>query len=554
MMEPGAKLIRTAALMMITALGACGGGGSSSTPAPTSSVTPATTSQSATHVKLSGAVTYDHVPHKAQGYGLDYNAIVKSPARGVVVALLDDKDNVIQTTSTNAQGRYSFDVGLNTSVKVQVQAKLLASDKQAWDVSTTDNTLDNALYAMEGSLKSSGSQSSQTRDLHAGSGWNNGAYTGDRVAAPFAILDPIYEAITSVTAIDPDAVMPKLEIRWSADNAPVIGDKSKGQIGTSGFHKDDNVIYLLGAEGRDTDEYDPHVIIHEWGHYFEHNLARMDSLGGLHSLGDKLDPRVAFSEGFGNALSAIITGDPEYKDSSGEGQDGGFVIDFEDMSPVRAGWFNEGSVAAIIYDVHDDNSDGSDHMSLGFAPIYQALTDDTFKNSSVFTTIYTFSESLLKQSSVNNADYEMLLSGQKIASSDGKGAGENNSGSIASALPVYKEVRLGEDPVQICSVDDAGNYNKLGNREFVLLDLETDGNYMISVKRKSGEEQRDPDFNIWKGAELVQEVSSSLRDEEIFRGSLRAGNYVIEAYDFYNINGGSTKRGDACYALTVLKE
>jgi len=69
-----------------------------------------------------------------------------------------------------------------------------------------------------------------------------------------------------------------------------------------------------------------HVIVHEWGHYFEHNLSRLDSLGGLHSLSDKLDPRLAFSEGWSNALAAIVTEDPNYKDSFGIGQSGGFMI------------------------------------------------------------------------------------------------------------------------------------------------------------------------------------------------------------------------------------
>ena len=59
----------------------------------------------------------------------------------------------------------------------------------------------------------------------------------------------------------------------------------------------------------DSDEYDRHIIIHEWGHYFEDKLSRADSIGGPHGLSDRLDFRVAFGEGWGNAISAIITDD-----------------------------------------------------------------------------------------------------------------------------------------------------------------------------------------------------------------------------------------------------
>ena len=538
-------------------LAACGGGSGSSVPA-TSSAAPAPVSvaPAVTTVTISGTVTYDHIPHKTQSRGLNYGAMSQEPARGVVVALLDNQGKIIKQTTTNEVGKYRFTVDASTDFRVQAQARLRKTVSSIWDVKVTDNTAGNALYVMQGALKSSGDKSSQTRNLHAPSGWDGNDYTKVRVAAPFAILSPVYEAIMTVNAVDPKAAFKPLEFRWSPDNTTISGDKSAGEIGTSGFYKNENAIYLLGEAGRDTDEYDPHVILHEWGHYFEHNLSRLDSIGGLHGLNDKLDPRLAFSEGWGNALAAMITGDPVYKDSSGALQASGFSIDFENITPSRAGWYNEGSIAAILYDVFDTPSDGNDHINAGFEPIYKTMTHDDVKASDLFTTIFTFSDVILEQGDINSNDYQLLLTDQAIFSSNAMAEGENNSGAITSALPVYKEAKVGGGSIEVCSVDDAGNYNKLGNREFVFLKIEAAGEYEFSARLISDDSishvrDSDPDFNIWQNGGIISEASSSVNNEEILIASLNAGNYILETYDFHNINGASAQRGDVCFEMSI---
>ena len=75
---------------------------------------------------------------------------------------------------------------------------------------------------------------------------------------------------------------------------------------------------MLGKENVDTDEYDASVIAHEWGHYYQSAFSRDDSPGGAHSGGDRLDRRVAFSEGWGNAWSGIALARSNYTDSSGD--------------------------------------------------------------------------------------------------------------------------------------------------------------------------------------------------------------------------------------------
>lgn len=544
--------------LILTACGGGSGGSATVTPPPVATAAPApvsttasTTTAAASEVTIGGKITFDNVPHRTQGLGLDYGAITQEPARGVVVSLIDSTGGVIAEDITNDSGDYDFTVSASRDVRVQVAAQLKAPQGRDWDVTVTDNTAGNALYMLEGSLSSSGTNASQTRNLNAPSGWGGASYDSVRAAAPFAILNSVYKAIKVVDEVDASATFPELEIRWSPNNRPIIGERSIGHIGTTGFFRDDNVIYVLGEEGRDTDEYDPHVIVHEWGHYFEENLSRLDSMAGLHSLSAKLDPRLAFSEGWSNAFAAIVTEDPDYKDSSGIGQNSGLKINFETLDRSNKGWFNEASVTSIIYDVFDSASDEQDNVSAGFAPIYRALTNDDFRQSDAFATIFSFSESLLNNSSVSPSDYRQLLTTQSISASNALGSGESNNGTIASALPVYKIAEIGGAGVNVCSVDDAGSFNRLGNRELVVFDIAQSGTYSVSTSVVTGGEDRDPDFNLWQNGEITLRAETAARGQEIYRGSLSAGRYVAEVYDFFNINGNSDRRGDGCFEFSV---
>ena len=541
------------ALIMITALASVSCGGGSNNPTPQSAA-PVTAQQTpASSVILSGKITYDRVPHTINS-GLDYANTQKRPARGVVIEAIDSSNATLATTTSDSDGRYSFSLKPNTNIRIRAKAQLLSDGAAKWDFQVTDNTQDNSLYALQGSLVSTGSSARQSRDLHAAHGWTGETYGETRMAAPFAIIDNIYEAVQMFTSIDSDIDFPKLDLRWSINNRTAIGNKAQGHIGTSAYDPDESgggAIYILGEEGRDTDEYDPHVILHEWGHYFEHQISRTDSIGGLHSLNDRLDARLAFSEGWSNALSAIITGDPIYRDSSGHLQRFGFSFDLETKTPTKPGWFNEASIGAILYDIYDDAPETSDNLSAGLEPLYSVMSSEAYKNTPVFTTIFALTDGLRKHDAIDKNALNALLSSQSISGEGPNGNGENNSGAIRSALPVYKEVNLNGPAIEVCSVDDAGVYNKLGNREFIFLSLDRDRDVTLSAMKTNGDENRDPDFNIWQGQTLIEKSASSKKGEEIFKGRLTAGDYVIEAYDFFNINGTGSKRGDGCYNFSA---
>ena len=534
-------------------LTACGGGsGSETTPPPNTQSTPPPSTETSTTTTISGKVTFDRVPHTLNS-GLDYKKTIKRPIRGAIIEAVNASGDVLDKTVLSASGNYSLTVDANTNVRLQIKSQIVSDGEAKWDFSVTDNTQDNQIYALQGTLASTGQNGQQTRDLHAAHGWTGEKYEGARAAAPFAILDSVYSAVQTFLSVDPNIEFPPLELRWSVNNKTLLGSKAQGHIGTSAYFPEEagGTIYILGEEGRDTDEFDQHVILHEWGHYFEHRMSRTDSIGGLHSLNDRLDARVAFSEGWSNALSAILTQDPIYRDSSGSKQASGFSFNLETSQISNPGWFNEASIGTIIYDVFDAKSDRSDDISVGLRPIYDVMTSAAYKDAPVFATIFALADGLRKEIPSYTNAINMLLDDQSISGNGPNGNGESNSGAIRSALPIYKEVSFNGASVLLCSVDDAGLHNKLGNREFIFLNLQDDQTLEMSLVKSTGDGERDPDFNIWQGNQLRHKAASSVKGQESYQGSLPAGQYVIEVFDFFNVNGTGSKRGDGCYSFSV---
>ena len=90
-------------------------------------------------------------------------------------------------------------------------------------------------------------------------------------------------AVVSVTLagcmVGPDFA--PLDAFWSINNAVSSKfDVDSGEMPTSFYSSNLDSLFILGDVLSDTDEFDDHIIVHEWGHYFEDNFGRSDSVGG----------------------------------------------------------------------------------------------------------------------------------------------------------------------------------------------------------------------------------------------------------------------------------
>ncbi len=520
--------------------------GNEGTATLTVTMTPA---QAATSVTLSGKLTYDRVPLNTSTNGLDYDGITQMPIRLAPVELLNSSGTVLLSTVSDDNGDYSFTVVSGQDVRVRVKSEVQQVAPAGIDFQVIDNTSGDALYALQGAI-SEVPAVNQTRNLNAASGWGGTSYTSTRAAAPFALLDTIYEALEDFIAVDPDIDFPAFKVMWSTLNRAQSGTVSDGDIGTSSFTVSNGVpvIRILGDADSDTDEYDVHVVVHEFGHYFENSLSRSDSIGGSHSSSDQLDPRVAFGEGWGNALSGIVLEDPFYRDSFGTAQSQGFSINVENNTYTSSGWYSEGSVQSIIYDLFDATNDGADTANFGLGPIYGAFTDPAYKNTEAFTTIFSFLEALDNQSGITTSQITALTAAQGISGTTGFGLGETNDGGLSDALPVYLPLLTDGTEVEFCSVDNFGTYNKLGNRRYLEFTAPAAGSYEFSMDRLSGDTSSDPDLIVYKDGAVVGVGESASTGSESLTVTLAAGQHVVDAYNYNNISGTSA---DVCYTLSL---
>ncbi len=508
-------------------------------------------SSSESGVEISGKVTYDRVPSKFS-YGiakLDYSAVVAKPVKYVTVKALDQNGNLLAETKTNKSGKYSLHVNENQNVKIRVYARMNKQD--SWDVSVVDNTNMKALYVMEGGYHSSGTKHN-IRNLHAKSGWGGASYSGARVAAPFAILDSVNEVMDKIRDADSDAVFPQLTVNWSVSNIAAGGDKEAGQIITS-HYDGERGLWILGDANSDTDEYDDHIIIHEWGHYFEDQFSRTDSIGGPHSPGEALDIRLAFGEGWGNALSGIATDNPIYFDTSGTGQSYGWYMDLENGAQKNPGWYSEGSIQRILYDLYDSDNEGHDHVALGFKPIYKTMIGKE-RNTKAFTSIFSFIHGLKTENRSKAKDIDKNLAYERISSIvDSYGSYRSNAGNSQYTIPVYRDLGLGKT-ISVCNQNNYGVYNKLGNRSYVRVKISTADNYQVHA-RPSGmtSPNQDPDILIYDTQKNHENIGISEKEGSPYDTLsiyLEPGDYLLDVYDIsfdnscYNL---SLNRGSSMY-------
>jgi len=519
-------------------------------------------------VSVSGQVTFERVPHRGgTDPGLNYAGTFAAPASDVIVELVSSGGPVLASTVTNDSGQYSFNTTANTNVFVRARAEACGTSPR-WQVRVLNNTAADplTLYVLDSQVFNTGT-TSQTRNLLADSGWpdfGGTSYVGPRAAAPFAVLDTLRSAVKFVHANGDAAVdLPALGAFWSTQNRvsdawiPATGSIQSTLYRGYTFEGAPAGIYVLGLQNNDTDEYDAHVVAHEFQHFLEDAVARNDSPGGSHSLDEQLDMRLAFSEGFANAFSAMVVGSSIYKDSAGTSQLGGFSFDVESNSTPHQGWFNESTVHSIAWDVFDSNNDGTDTISLGYGPIYAVMTDE-LRDGVALNSIYPLLQGLSARTSTSDASVIDAMARERGIFGTGiYAAGETNDGGVTEALPVYTDLTLGGAARRVCGTTEIGVYNKLGNRLFLRFSLPAAQSVTVRAEYTSFGSTApltptsDPDIFLYSSG-LLAIGESTVANQETLTRSLDAGDYVIEVYEYSHVDElAVSRRGITCFNVSV---
>ena len=508
-------------LIVAILLAACGGGTGTTTTSTndqnntpllvTSSPIDSTEKKGTGSLKILGKITYERINPKHNGSStiLDTNNITEESASNILVAAIDSNENIIASVGTDINGNYVLQgIPESTSLKIRAYAKMKNS---TWNLKIVDNTHNSALYAIEGSFHDSGTSDSR-RTLKALYSTNS--------AAPFAILDSIHQAMSKVQSANSNSTFPALKINWSINNINT-GDFQPdiGHLPTT-FYSDSN-IYVLGDKASDADEFDNHIIIHEWGHYFEDVFSRADSIGFSHGAGQKLDIRVAFGEGFGNAFSAIVTDDPIYYDTVNNGTQGS-NMNIESAPKNTPGYYSEASIQRILYDFYDNHNDSSDNLSMGFTPLYNTLVGAE-KRTPAFTSIFTFVTALKNENPGESGKIDAITGSENITDITDIYGTSNDA-------TLYETVTVGNS-LDITTNTSNGSPNKLYNRKYIRFTINSGQSYRIRVDTTSNNSP-DPDFILFKTSpfnRIAQGINSGTNEiKDIY---LDAGEYLLDIYD-----------------------
>jgi len=523
-----------------------------------------------TMVTVSGTVSYEFVPPNPNCNGLNFSATFARPIRGATVVLLNSAGAELGRMSSSDNGGYSFaGVAVNTMVRLRVLAQSIRSGTPGWDVEVRDNVDTSAappplvsrpMYSVDGSLFDTGT-SSVTRNLTAQTGWGAGSYTSARAAAPFAILDTIYTGMQFLVATDPNLAFPPLDAFWSVNNTAETTEFNidTGDLGGSFYHFILDSLFITGDASGDTDEFDDHIVGHEWGHFLDDTIFRSDSSGGTHFLGDRLDSRLAWGEGWPTALAAMVLDNPAYCETGVPGTSAGFEINAEGGVFGGQGWFDEVGVIRFIYDLWDTTNEGTDTGSVGFQPIYDVMTGGQL-STPAWANIFTFAVELKALVGPNGDALidaqlgdEQTVNGNQL---DIWGSNETNDGGAndpADVLPIYLDMVADGSTMNICS-DSQFDFrfekdgNKLAEFRYIRLDVPVADQYNVTITSTTptpvtpdttDRDQSDPDMFILRNGALIAELTSPVENLETTVPpdgfgpiSMAAGTYIADLRDW----------------------
>ena len=579
-------LLPVSATLILSACGGGGGGGGQTAAAPPPAPPPPPPQATVT---ISGTVSYEFVNPNANCRGLNFNNVDTRPIRQAPVQLLNSSGTVIAETVADDNGSYSFaDVDASTDVRVRVRAELQRTGAPGWDVEVRDNVDTSAsppplaqrpLYVVDFPIFDSGTANNNAMDFTATTGWNGSAYTGTRQAAPFAILDSIYSGMQLILSADPDAAFAPLDAFWSVNNTLTSpADIDAGELPASFYRGDLDSLFLLGDAAVDTEEFDDHVVVHEWGHYFEDNFSRSDSIGGPHFIGETVDPRLAFGEGWATALAAMALDEPQYCDTGPAGTNGGFGINTETENRGPQGFYNEMSVGTLLYDLFDTNDEAGatgDTGSIGFQPIFDVMTGEQ-RSTEAFTTLFSFATYL--RANLSGADLTVLES--LLAAENVELAGLDIWGSTQTiipagardVLPIYTDLPVDGTQISLCANSDFDNGrdgNNLSEHRFFRIETASAASYSINVAANPAppptsdpaptppdviRDDSDPDFFLFRDGALVSFGNSGAADVESFTTTnLSADVYAayLQEWRYTDDDASSDYPEQVCFDLSM---
>ena len=482
--------------------------------------------------------------------GIDMDIIISRPARGLTIELINDLDEVVSTSRTDENGFYEASFQTYEQLRLRAVAEIIQDGAPDMPVQFVEEFTADARTSTGDPRLPSGLITDHDMDL--------------QLNATFGVMDVIYEGMQKFTEVDPTLIFPKLDVKYT-----VPSNSSTTRNENSHFTSEDvngeqrRTMHIAGDVTRDnTDYWDRHVIAHQWVHFIEDSYGRFDSTGQYVG-GDQTDianpfnAKVAFSEGFANAVAGIILDDPIYRDSfiRTEGTQRihtANVMDLEnDVSGIE-GWFNVRSIQNIIYDLYDDNNEAyssfiEDDQSLGLSGIFDALRHPAHMDTSFFSTMFSYREAV---NQVHGFTFSGIYLNEDIDGQDAEATHENNDGGDPDNLPIYN---VWEDQqMELCSNLAELEYSgeNLGITKDVAFTVTRAGVQSFNLISAVPFQDSDPEMIIYQNGVELDRTSRSDQYGDVLSKQLDVGDYILTIFDNDNYLA-TTGNGSVCLSLDI---
>lgn len=253
------------------------------------------------------------------------------PIRFAEVIVLDAQKNVVQCGVTDNTGSIKAIDGVSDlqipatsgNYTVQVLSRAFVSFSVAskptfnLHVSVKKDKYTNQLHKLQQTVFSNGVDDVSV-DVEASARQTSGS-TGLEGGA-FNILNSIYTTYkyisTNTGTVDTTCLNTKINTYWKAGYNPYqylspSADPSYLPNNSYYYGEGDKSLNISGGRLgntsiENTDHFDDFVIIHELGHFIEDNCGQLTSPGGSHAIVSRIDPRLAWSEGWANYLAGQV--------------------------------------------------------------------------------------------------------------------------------------------------------------------------------------------------------------------------------------------------------
>lgn len=256
------------------------------------------------------------------------------PIRYAEVAVYNSKNQLVQCGITDSTGHLKgIDGSINLTIpaiadyySIRVLARMhinltapgSAPTKPTFTahVAVKQDIYTNEIHYIKTSIYSNGVDESNTANLIAYARQTDSLKVE---GGAFNILNSIFTAYeyiqNNTSAIDTTCLSPKLNVYWKLGFNPYqysSPNEDPSYIGNGSYYnKSEENLYITGGRLGDisidvTNHFDDYVIIHELGHHVENKCGQLLSPGGTHAMVARIDPRLAWAEGWANFFAAQV--------------------------------------------------------------------------------------------------------------------------------------------------------------------------------------------------------------------------------------------------------